>query len=74
MSAALRLDRQRCAALVHSWYAEAVAMKSKTARAGSFRKSVTMPAALAARQQLKAACRDFVREAEPERKNEAGVS
>jgi hypothetical protein len=92
-----------CTALVHSWYSETMATKSKAASARSVRQSVTMPAALAAdvrrvakerhvtmsralvalaergvraeaeaKQQLKAAYRNFVQEAEPERKNEAG--
>jgi hypothetical protein len=92
-----------CTTLVHSWYSETVATKTKTAPARSVRQSVTIPATLAAdvrrvakerhvtmsralvalaergvraeaeaKQQLNAAYRNFVQEAEPERKNEAG--
>src|ERR1041384_4444634 len=92
-----------CTTLVHCWYSETMATRSKTASSRSVRQSVTMPATLAAdvrrvakerhvtmsralvdlaergvraeteaKQQLKAAYRTFVEEAEPKRKNEAG--
>ena len=88
---------------MHSCYSLFMATKSKAARTGSVRQSVTIPATLAAdlkrvardrhltvsralvalaergieaeaeaKQQLKAAYRDFVDEEDPERKSEAG--